>query len=260
MQWLSHYNDILSKQFELVRAKFSHSGNKGANVEEIVRSFLSEALPNNFSVGHGEIVDSFGERTGEVDLVVFKNDLQPFVSDCRLPNIFIIEAVMAIGEVKSILDAEKLKAVVESCKKCKHLVIKPNKGDQKFTNEEDAQRFYDRRAYFLYSFDTKMDIQTLIDRLNELQINLDISQQIDAIFMHDKGVIVNFGSGRGAFQRRNGEAALSTGYVYIAREDMVTYWLVAWLMAIMPQGMTTMISPVINYLFKNHMESIFPVK
>ncbi len=51
-----------------IRAKYSHRGNKGTVAEQAIRGFLKEYLPKSFSVGQGEVIDTKGSRSGQVDL------------------------------------------------------------------------------------------------------------------------------------------------------------------------------------------------
>lgn len=89
-----------TKAVALHNAKDLSAG--GAEVEIAVRNLLSRKLGNNFSVGHGHIVDSKLEYGPQMDVVVA--DLTAMGALFRGANgteFFPYESVYAVGEVKS---------------------------------------------------------------------------------------------------------------------------------------------------------------
>lgn len=74
----------------------------GNEVEEAVRSFFRRMLPVKYYVGHGHIVDSSGNVSPQIDIIISDSQTIPSLMKTRDDTeYFPYEAVYAIGEVKS---------------------------------------------------------------------------------------------------------------------------------------------------------------
>lgn len=66
--------DAIQKQLQLkideIRASLKHHGNKGNWAESSFRDVLKLFLPQLYDVGHGEIINSSGDGTGQIDIVI----------------------------------------------------------------------------------------------------------------------------------------------------------------------------------------------
>src|SRR5690606_11696638 len=87
-----------------------HPGLIGSARETPARVQLERVLPGNFGVGSGIVIDSFGGRSKQQDIVIYEKHLCPVFSINDTPDAtyYPIEGVMAVGEVKSSLDKDKL--------------------------------------------------------------------------------------------------------------------------------------------------------
>lgn len=99
----------------------------GSARETPARVQLERVLPGNFGVGSGIVIDSFGGMSKQQDLVVYEKHLCPVfsINDTPEATYYPIEGVMAIGEVKSILDKEKIDdafAKINSVKSLRRMV------------------------------------------------------------------------------------------------------------------------------------------
>src|SRR5436190_22696338 len=90
-----------------IRATHQHKGVKGTGVEKSFRTFLTQYLPQHFSVGEGEIVDTTGAISAQTDVVITAEH-HPFTFSTDGPGLFFIEGVCAAGEVKSVLTSGEL--------------------------------------------------------------------------------------------------------------------------------------------------------
>jgi hypothetical protein len=77
------------------------SSSRGTEREHFVNSFLARVFPSPFRFGNGDITDSHGNRTGQVDVVVE----YPFGPSLPMPGgetrLYLAETVAAVIEVKS---------------------------------------------------------------------------------------------------------------------------------------------------------------
>jgi hypothetical protein len=65
------------------RTALSHSLSKGEAAEETVRKFFARYLPPSLGVTKGQVIDSLGRRTKQLDVIVYDMDRTPtlFSSD-----------------------------------------------------------------------------------------------------------------------------------------------------------------------------------
>lgn len=87
-----------------------HPGLIGSARETPARLQLERVLPGNFGVGSGIVIDSFGGKSKQQDIIVYEKHLCPVfsINDTAEATYYPIEGVMAVGEVKSSLDKDKL--------------------------------------------------------------------------------------------------------------------------------------------------------
>ncbi|SFI92870.1 DUF6602 domain-containing protein [Planctomicrobium piriforme] len=197
---LKHAERQMILRLEEIRASFKHAGNKGANVEEVVRSFLREYLPPIHTVGQGEVIDSIGNESRQLDVVI-TNDAHPPINGSQGVGLFFIEGVSCAAEVKTILDGKELESALRNASQFKRLKPDMTLPTQTVSTDSDYPRFVERRPYFLLAFESKLKNETLAQRVREwCSLNAkEIPDQIDAIFTLDGGSIFNLGDGDGFF-------------------------------------------------------------
>lgn len=250
---------ILKKQMELrleeIRTQHKHSGNKGTNIEEIIRQFLREFLPPYFRIGNGEVIDRNDNISRQADVVI-TNEHHPFVNDLSNPTTFFIEGVAMAGEIKSVLTSDELEASLKVSKSFKELSLKIPKGAKVFSNEEDLKRFVNRRPFFLFSFESQLAPETVKTKVEEFNAanSIPFDQQIDGVFLLDRVSIINFGMGEGSFQFRTPDGKSLGGYIYQkpGTEDVLFSFL-SWVSATIPK-ISLPSPPILHYLMKDWSE------
>src|SRR5450830_224147 len=98
-----------------VSAMYEHQGNKGSFREGALRDFLvSDRMPSKYGLGTGEIVSSHGEVSKQSDLIVFDrlNSIPLLYSDTV--QVFPVESVYGVVEVKSKLSKDELLKALEN--------------------------------------------------------------------------------------------------------------------------------------------------
>lgn len=232
-----------------IQEKLEHNGNRGTEAETKFREFLKEYLPPINRVGEGEIIDSYGNYTTQLDIVV-TNEFHPYLNKLDKPELFIIEGVQGVGEVKTNLQSKDIKVLINSCIEYKNL--KPNtKGNIMYGNPTDNERFVDHRPYFIFAYTSQMKIETIWEKLTEYyrENNIQICQQIDAIFCLDIGAIINFGDGKGSFcWRAKGADENSTGLVVTKdKNGAILLEMMLWISACFKK-IYSFESPILPYL------------
>lgn len=81
----------------------SHTTAKGDHTELRWHNMLRSFLPDRYSVARGEIVDSQGGRSDQIDLIVYDRFYTPPLADEEY-KVLPVEAVYAVFEIKPTLD------------------------------------------------------------------------------------------------------------------------------------------------------------
>ncbi|MEH2087035.1 DUF6602 domain-containing protein [Nostoc sp.] len=234
--------DLLQKQMELrleeIRASYQHKGNMGSNVEEVIREFLREFLPPHNRIGQGEVVDFDGNSSTQLDLVI-TNEYHPYLNDLTKPSVFFIEGIACVGEVKSVLNSNDFDSILRNCLTYKQLKVNLQDGMRTFINPSDLKRFVEKRPYFLFAFESQLSLSTLLEKTKRFNTdnNLDFWQQIDGIFILNRGQVINFGDGQGTFQFADHKGNTIPGLISIDIEEdpKVLFGFLSWLNSAMPR-------------------------
>lgn len=97
------------------------SRNLGDNRENFVNNFLKNSLPAKLIVRSGEIWDSLGFKTGQIDTLIIRDDAPSL--DFGDKNSYLAEGVFGVIEVKSNLTSEKLEEAAGNLEKVKKLCV-----------------------------------------------------------------------------------------------------------------------------------------
>ncbi len=235
---------------EIIREKYTKSGEKGYWVENIFREFLHNYLPASYRIGHGEIIDSEGHVSAQTDIII-SNEYHPFINREEMPGTYFIEGVCAVGEAKTTLtNSEKsgLPRILQNSHQFKQLEMKLKKSLIN-TNESDKKRFYRCPPWFLIAFESNMTLAKIQSEIQEFEKkhNITDNRLVDAVFVLDKGWIINFGDGQGSFKWVENNKS-QTGWVsQMKRNSSALYMFLTWLCAVMPR--TVQFEPIlIQYL------------
>jgi len=193
----------MKAELDEARATFTHPGDKGTTFEDTFRTFLRKYLPRRLELGNGEIVDHNDRRSRQTDVVVVSDD-HPFTFTQNLPGLFFIDGVCAAGEVKANLTSTELKNTLENSCQFKRLeiVLEHTMG---FSNESDRKRFYKCPPYFLVAFESQLKLSTILEKIEGFVeskgfgVN-EVNKILDAVFIIDRGWIINFGDGKGSYR------------------------------------------------------------
>ena len=213
----------LRGELEQLRHKFADASVKGGSAEEIVRAFLREYLPRSHGVGHGEIVDSHGGRSGQLDLVATGPDHPAtYASTGDVSGIFLIEAVTTAAQVKMNLTSDELRSATTNCASVKRLT--PTMASVASTWRSDFNEPFLRGMppFFLFAFESQLTLQTVAER----------AEALDGIFLLDRGVALR--STPAGWPLLSDNQHDDGRWVADEQPDRVLAVLVAWLSLVMP--------------------------
>ena len=90
-----------------INAAFGHNTLRGSARELFVKQFLRPFLPPQIGIGTGEIINHLGQRSKQVDVVLYNIDrIAPALVNGSDAGVFPWECVIAVIEVKSRLTAQ----------------------------------------------------------------------------------------------------------------------------------------------------------
>ena len=100
------------------------SGLVGSAKEHPVKKKLEHILPAGIAVGSGCIIDSYGNTSRQMDVVLYEKNICSVysINDTPETTYYPCEGVMAVGEIKSSLDSKELEDIflkIESVKRLK---------------------------------------------------------------------------------------------------------------------------------------------
>ena len=108
-------------------------------MEQPVRKQLEQILPRGLAVGSGFVIDSYGGTSRQTDVVLYEKDICPVfsINDTPETTYYPCECVVAVGEVKSVVDRAALRDAFEkvgSVKKLRRNIVReavpdPNTGE-----------------------------------------------------------------------------------------------------------------------------------
>lgn len=105
-----------------VSADMGHHGNRGDYREDVLAKFLKEGkIPKQYNIGSGEIISRYSESSKQMDLIIYDSlkSIQ-FVSSESV-QIYPIESIYGVIEVKSKLSKTKLIESLENIKSIKSM-------------------------------------------------------------------------------------------------------------------------------------------
>lgn len=88
----------LRGQMELAAQSISHAGTMGSVNEDHWLSIFRSYLPNRYDVATGIVIDSLGNRSDQIDVVVFDRHFTPTLLDQKNHRYIPAEAVYAMFE------------------------------------------------------------------------------------------------------------------------------------------------------------------
>lgn len=182
------------------------SKNVGAVRESFCINFLKAVIPSRFTIYQGgEIIDSKGHNTGEVDITILRDDCPKLTYGET--DVYLAEGVFAVIDVKSNLSREKFNESLNKLKAVKELQPNVHRVMSSGANLDRPLR-----CVFAYEGAT---FKTLMDEINKFEDG-DI---VDYIGVLNRGAVIRKGhllkwDGDAEYIQINGQAASITFLYY----------------------------------------------
>ncbi|MGD9982924.1 MAG: CBASS effector endonuclease NucC [Porticoccaceae bacterium] len=104
-QLLSSLHEDIQQRLSTVRKSFGHPGTKGDASENVWISMLDTYLPKRYQAAKAHVVDSQGNFSQQIDVVIFDRQYSPFIFTYENETIIPAESVYAVFEAKQTADA-----------------------------------------------------------------------------------------------------------------------------------------------------------
>lgn len=106
---LSSLHDDIQQKLETNRKAFGHAVTKGDASEHVWLEMLQTYLPHRYKAAKAHVVDSKGEFSQQIDVVIFDRQYSPFIFKYNDQTIVPAESVYAVFEAKQAITADEVK-------------------------------------------------------------------------------------------------------------------------------------------------------
>lgn len=103
----------LQTEVDLINSLVPHNSTKGTLNEQSLHKILTSFLPSRYSIGSGLVIDSFGRRSRQVDLIVFDEFHMSKLFRTTSQVLFPVETVFACIEVKTSVSKADLNEIAQ---------------------------------------------------------------------------------------------------------------------------------------------------
>jgi len=108
-QLLSGLHDDIQQRLDTVRKTFGHPGTKGDASESVWLELLNNYLPERYRAHMAHVVDSNGQFSDQIDVVIFDRQYSPFIFRYEGKVIIPAESVYAVFEAKQSVNADQIR-------------------------------------------------------------------------------------------------------------------------------------------------------
>lgn len=105
---LGKLHEDIEQKLRTARESFEHPGAKGDASESVWLELLSTYLPKRYQAKSAFVVDSNGDFSEQIDVVVFDRQYSPFIFTFQGNDIIPAESVYAVFEAKQSVNAEQV--------------------------------------------------------------------------------------------------------------------------------------------------------
>jgi len=215
--------------------------------EDAVKEFLKEFFPPTYQLGKGEIIDSLGKRSNQVDVIIC-NQYHPFTLSSSGRGLFFAEGVVCAIEIKSDLsDKREIDRVVLQVQSVKKLERKHQGGDEMFGSIYDQDRIK-RIPCIVFTYQSP-SLSTLKSNLmkSHTELQIPIEETLDGIVSLEEGMVYNVKDPRNSLViTKAGERQL--GLVGIEHKDKTLLEFLLYLSHVVPTE--TRIIPIVRLYFQ----------
>ncbi|MEK7993289.1 MAG: DUF6602 domain-containing protein [Planctomycetota bacterium] len=184
-------------EFEKARTAVTNSGLKGNINERIVAEFLRQVLPARIGFCTGEVIDSEGGHSKQIDVLAYDAISATSVFKSGEIQVLPIESVFAVVEVKAVLNKQEIEKAFQNMLAIKNLEKKaylPN-----LLRDASNKSLYGMSSqiwpvqFFVFAFESD-SLETVCGHVAALNATQPLHKRIDSVCVLDKGLVTNVSS------------------------------------------------------------------
>jgi hypothetical protein len=118
---LAGLHEDIEQRLSTARKSFGHAPTKGDASERVWLDLLQRYLPKRYEAATAHVVDSDGNFSDQIDVVVFDRQYSPFIFIFEGQKIVPAESVYGVFETKQTLNAELVRYAREKCASVRRL-------------------------------------------------------------------------------------------------------------------------------------------
>jgi hypothetical protein len=107
-QLLAGLHEDIQQKLAVTRSAFAHPGTKGNASEKVWLEMLEAYLPQRYQAATAHVVDSHGNFSDQIDVVVFDRQYSPFIFKYQGETIVPAESVYGAFEAKQAINAAQV--------------------------------------------------------------------------------------------------------------------------------------------------------
>lgn len=209
---MNDYFNVISEKIkldsQLIAESFrTHPGENGRNKEAILLNFLRTYLPQRYSLGTGFVASSDPLLSNQNDIIIYDSFWSSRLFPELVSQIFPIESVYAVIEVKSRLDKKELKAPISKTEKIKQMQVRGIKRRDNLGIEQPCF------CLFAYVSDNLSHLKLALE---ESYKDTPLNQRMDFVVVLNQGImytgtyydIVTYGQRNSEYRRGLGEGSI----------------------------------------------------
>ena len=105
---LGTLHEDIQRRLEAARKTFGHPTSKGDASEKVWLELLQNYLPSRYQARKAFVVDSLGEFSQQMDVVIFDRQYSPFILHYEGETVVPAESVYAVFEAKQAMNAQQV--------------------------------------------------------------------------------------------------------------------------------------------------------
>lgn len=121
-KYINHLADELVRNFDFASNATTPVLIGSAKEKEVIRK-LEMLLPNSVGIGSGCVIDSYGNASKQMDVIIYEKEFCPVfcINDSAETTYYPCEGVIAAGEIKTTLNSKELSNIFDKAASIKRL-------------------------------------------------------------------------------------------------------------------------------------------
>jgi len=183
---------MLRASYEATSVGGRHPGEKGLRRDSALGDFLRAHLPPRYGVSRGEILDSTGRTSRQIDVVLYDALHAPLLQSTDASRVFPSECVYAAIELKTNLNAKSLDEAFRNIATAKALdrsaIVEQHGGHRIYDGPKQNPPLFGA----IFALDSTVKPGHLAKRLLALHSGLPPALWVDAVCILDRSLFYHF--------------------------------------------------------------------